>query len=123
MWCEGQRRAEHVDVVTVSTRAEAGVQNVVRSGHALDDITGEICVNAVGGDVDAVTSLELEVVHGDEGNKSSVVRLVVLLSQTWNHVGDIAVFAELLLGNLHQRVVGLAYGILRGQEHFPDNLL
>jgi len=70
-------RAEHVDQIAVRRRAESSIQYVVGVSHAFNDIARN--VNAIGGNVYALPRPEPEIVHRDECDNDTRVRLVILL--------------------------------------------
>ena len=60
---ECERRGEERYAIPVSAGAEARIEDIVRAGHAFDDVAGKVGVGGVGGDVDGGTSGEGQEVH------------------------------------------------------------
>lgn len=119
---ECKYRAEHIDRITVRRRAESSIQYVVGASHAFNDIAREISVNAIGRNVYALPRPEPEMVHRDECDNDTRVRLIILLRQSRDHLEDMAIFTERLLGKLHERIVGLSDALIRRFEHPLGNI-
>jgi hypothetical protein len=120
---EGQSGSEEIGRVTLSSRAKSSVEDVIAAGHALNDITSEVGVDTIGGDVDTLACFENEIVHGDEGNQDTVVGLIVLLSQTGDKFRNVSVLAEFRLVKLGQSINDRSDSLLIGLQQGVDGLL
>lgn len=78
-------------------------------------------MNAIGRNVYALPRPELGIVHRDECDNDTRVSLAVLLKQSRDRLGDIAIFTERLLGELHECIAGLSDDLIGRFEHPLDN--
>lgn len=78
-------------------------------------------MNAIGRNVYALPRPEPEIVHRDECDNDTRACLVILLRQSRDHLGDIAIFTERLLGKLHERIVSLSDDLIGRFEYPLDN--
>jgi hypothetical protein len=65
-------------------------------------------VNTISRNAYALPKPEPDIVHRDERDNDTRVRLVILLRQSRDPLEDMAIFTERLLGKLHERIVGLS---------------
>lgn len=102
---EGQAGGEEVDGVAVCARAGAGVEHVVRARHALEEVAGQVRVDAVGGDVEGLALLEGQEVHGQHGDEAAGLGGAVLVGDAREERADVGLVAELGHGGFEEGLV------------------
>ncbi len=118
---EGQCAGEEVDVVAVGARTEARVNHVVAARHALDDVAGEVGVDAVRRHVDGLARAQAQVVHADQRDQRAVVFRRVLLLQAREQVEDVGLRAEVGAREVGEGGLHVCDCLWRGGEHgFAD---
>ncbi|KAI9150234.1 cellobiose dehydrogenase [Paramyrothecium foliicola] len=107
MRCEREHGAEIGGTVALRLGAESCVEHVVGPRHALNDVTGNVSVDAIGGNIDRLAGLKDQVVHcqqrdNNAGSRCKLGNILIRASEGRGRKGR-----QIIVGALKNLVRGL----------------